>query len=209
VSTSNALVARVAEYYEGKLTRHGATPAGVDWNSEDSQRLRFRQLLRIIEPEERSGTINDFGCGYGALAEYLCVAHPQWAYFGFDVSPKMIEAARGIHGLRSGRTFTDDRASMTRQKYTVASGIFNVKLEFDEDTWTEYMWSTLDALAALSESGFAFNVLTGHADVGRRRPDLYYADPHAVYEHCRTRFSARVALLHDYPLFEFTMLVRF
>jgi hypothetical protein len=40
------------------------------------------------------------------------------------------------------------------------------------------------------------------------RDDLFYADPLALFEHCRTRFSRRVALLHDYPLYEFTLLVR-
>jgi hypothetical protein len=62
-------------------------------------------------------------------------------------------------------------------------------------------------MAALSRRGFAFNMLTGYADADRMRPDLYYADPHAVFDRCR-RFSRRVALLHDYPLYEFTMLVR-
>jgi hypothetical protein len=40
------------------------------------------------------------------------------------------------------------------------------------------------------------------------RADLYYADPLFFFEHCRQRFSRRVALLHDYPLYEFTILVR-
>ena len=74
--------------------------------------------------------------------------------------------------------------------------------------WHDYVLTTLDTLASLSQAGFAFNVLTGYADPARQRPDLFYADPLALFEQCRRRFSARVALLHDYPLFEFTMLVR-
>lgn len=36
---------------------------------------------------------------------------------------------------------------------------------------------------------------------------LYYADPYALFDVCK-RYSNNVALLHDYDLYEFTMLVR-
>ena len=206
--TSESLLRHVAEYYESKLSAHGATPAGVDWNSEASQVLRFRQLLRIVVPEERSGRLNDFGCGYGALAEYIGAHLPGWTYCGFDLSPKMIEAARRIHGQRPGREFSADSSQLCAATYTVASGIFNVKLDTPEDAWTEYVLGTLQTLCGVSESGFAFNVLSAYADPARKRKDLYYADPLRLFEYCRTHFSPRVALLHDYPLFEFTVLVR-
>jgi SAM-dependent methyltransferase len=206
--TSSRLLAQVASYYDSKLTAHGATPAGVDWNSAASQLLRFQQLLRIIPPDAPAGILNDFGCGYGALADYLGANHAGWSYCGFDVSLKMIVAARSLHAAHAGRTFTAELAGMRKAAYTVASGIFNVKLDTPEDTWTDYMLATLDTVASLSEAGFAFNVLTSCCDPGRRRQDLYYADPVEVFQHCRARFSPRVALLHDYPLFEFTVLVR-
>ena len=48
----------------------------------------------------------------------------------------------------------------------------------------------------------------GYADAERKRPDLYYADPLALFDHCKRRYSREVALLHDYGLYEFTMIVR-
>ena len=59
-----------------------------------------------------------------------------------------------------------------------------------------------------SRRGFAFNLLTSYSDVDRRRPDLYYADPLAYFDHCKRTFSRNVALLHDYGEWEFTILVR-
>ena len=38
------ILAGVTAYYAGKLREFGATPRGVDWNSAESQQLRFRQL---------------------------------------------------------------------------------------------------------------------------------------------------------------------
>jgi hypothetical protein len=40
------------------------------------------------------------------------------------------------------------------------------------------------------------------------RPDLYYADPLFLFDYCKTKFSTLVSLIHDYPLYEFTILVR-
>jgi SAM-dependent methyltransferase len=208
-TTSDALRLQAAAYYEGKLRAHGPTARGVDWNSESSQRLRFDQLLRIVLPgEDGPASLNDYGCGYGALADHLRERHPSWAYCGFDVSPTMIETAAALHGGEADRVFTSDAGRLRRATYTVASGIFNVKFETPDAVWTEYVLETLDTLAGLSDVGFAFNVLTGYAAAEYRRDDLYYADATALFEHCRRRFSPRVALLHDYPLFEFTMLVR-
>jgi hypothetical protein len=51
-------------------------------------------------------------------------------------------------------------------------------------------------------------VLSLYSDPERRRPDLFYADPLFLFDYCKTRFSKAVALLHDYPLYEFTVLVR-
>jgi hypothetical protein len=62
-------------------------------------------------------------------------------------------------------------------------------------------------MAELSRRGFAFNVLTKYSDPERMRPDLYYADPLFLFNYCKKSFKS-VALLHDYPLYEFTILVK-
>ena len=201
------LRSQVAAYYSGKLAAHGPTPAGVDWNSAESQQLRFRQLARIGEGFGPS-TFVDYGCGYGALADFLSKAGLLAQYTGYDVAPQMIAAAVAQHGNLPSVRFTSRREDVQPADYTVASGIFNVKLETPEDRWRQYVLDTLDDMAALSVHGFAFNALTSYSDADRRRPDLYYADPAAVFDHCKRRYSRFVALLHDYPLYEFTLLVR-
>ena len=40
------------------------------------------------------------------------------------------------------------------------------------------------------------------------RPELYYADPLAVFDWCKRHLSRFVALHHDYPLYDFTILIR-
>jgi hypothetical protein len=67
---------------------------------------------------------------------------------------------------------------------------------------------TLDALDRTSRSGFAFNCLTSYSDADKMRDYLYYADPCALFDLCKKRYSRNVAILHDYDLYEFTILVR-
>lgn len=197
----------VARYYADKLRRHGTTARGVDWNSPDSQDQRFTELLRVCRGD-RTASINDYGCGYGALAVRLRRDGYHGPCRGYDVAPEMVAAAEGQAGVLDDCRFTSDPRELTAADYTVASGIFNVRLEASVDEWERHVRDTIDRLAALSLRGFAFNMLTSHADADRMRADLYYGDPAAWLTYCLRRFPRSVALLHDYQLYEFTMLVR-
>ena len=207
LAAHTALRAQARDYYERRLRAHGATPAGMDWNSLASQELRFRQLARLWEDEPNAGVV-DYGCGYGALGSYLRGRGHEGPYAGFDVSPEMIGAARThLSGLPSC-SVTAARGELTPLDYAVASGVLNVKQGAGESEWAAYVRDTIADLAALGARGFAFNALTLYSDADKRRPDLYYADPLALFDHCRRAYSRFVTLLHDYPLYEFTILVR-
>lgn len=90
---TSKLLAEVADYYSAKLERHGETPRGVDWNGEESQTLRFVQLCKIISTA-CDFSINDLGCGYGALLDHLQAHYSGATYTGYDISGAMICAAR-------------------------------------------------------------------------------------------------------------------
>ena len=53
-----------------------------------------------------------------------------------------------------------------------------------------------------------YNLLTKYSDKEFMQSYLYYADPCALFDLCKRRYSRHVALLHDYGLYEFTILVR-
>jgi SAM-dependent methyltransferase len=200
---------RVDAYYSGRVQEHGATPRGADWNSAESQRLRFDQLLRLCAGARERFTLVDLGCGYGALLGYLVEHRIACDYIGVDLSEEMIHAARAAFGEGPTHRFLCAGAAVPRADYVLASGIFNVKLDLPEEDWREYLLETLDSMAALAHHGFGFNALSTYSEPERRRPDLYYADPLELFHRCKTRLSSRVTLLHDYPLWEFTILVRF
>jgi SAM-dependent methyltransferase len=202
----DAIKDKVGRYYSGRLKEHGASARGVDWNSEESQVLRFTQLARVLPTSGRFGVV-DYGCGYGALVGFLEDAGAEFDYQGFDVSADMIERARAEHGS-VGHRFTPDETEIEPADFALASGIFNVKLDTSVDDWTAYVMDTVERLHRFGTRGFAFNMLTSYSDAERMRSDLYYGDPCRFFDHCKKTFSKQVALLHDYGLYEFTILVR-
>ena len=201
------ILTEINRYYTSKLQQFGATPRGVDWNSEASQILRFDQLVKLFAGEDDI-SVTDYGCGYGALASYLLGKGLKFTYCGYDISKSMIHAATANFGRLPSCTFSSDESQLSAADFTLASGIFNVKLHFDDSTWGSYITGTLDKLHSISRKGFAFNALSMYSDPERMRPDLHYADPLQLFDHCKRNYSRFVALLHDYPLYEFTVLVR-
>ncbi len=197
---------RIGEYFDRRLSRHGATAAGAAWATDESQKLRFTKLLEVVDTAERY-SVNDYGCGYGALADHLTAAGASFDYTGYDVSPEMTRAAHERLADR-GFTIVTSPENLPEADYTIASGVFNVKLDATGGDWECLMLETLDRMGAISRRGFAFNCLQRPAEPAERKSELYYADPCAVFEHCRRRFSRRVSLLADYALAEFTVLVR-
>jgi SAM-dependent methyltransferase len=201
------LLAEVADYYAAKLAEHGATPRGVDWNGEESQTLRFEQLTKIIQ-QPRGFSLNDLGCGYGALSDYLRTEYQNFAYTGCDVSSDMILAARTRHATSPNVQFVVSAAPPAMADYGIASGIFNVRFGRSDAEWRDYLEATLNVLDRTSQHGFAFNCLTAYSDADMMHDYLYYADPCALFDLCKRLFSRHIALLHDYGLYEFTILVR-
>ncbi len=40
---------QIKTYFDTRIQEHGASPRGSDWNGEESQNIRFDQILKVIE----------------------------------------------------------------------------------------------------------------------------------------------------------------
>jgi SAM-dependent methyltransferase len=198
----------VSDYYAEKLKKFGTTPQGVDWNSEESQVVRFDKLTKIL-PDDYTyqESILDYGCGYGALLDFLMKRFVQVQYTGFDISEAMIATCRSKRDSPFAH-WTNTENELMANDYVIASGIFNVKMDFNDEQWQAYILDTLNSINKLALKGFAFNILTSYSDKSHMKENLFYADPCWFFDYCKRNFSRSVALLHDYPLYEFTLLVR-
>jgi len=199
------ILEKVNSYYSDKILKHGATSKGVDWNGKDSHFLRFRQLCKVLS-EKNKFTLLDYGCGYGSLIEYLNKNKISCQYTGFDISIPMIEKARKKYSSKNSIFLTE--LDNSRYDYTIANGIFNVKLDSSDSDWKTYVLDTIQKINNLSLKGFSFNILTSYSDKECKKDYLYYANSLFYFDYCKNNFSKNVALLHDYNLYEFTIIVR-
>ncbi|MEA2193570.1 MAG: hypothetical protein QOG42_4 [Solirubrobacteraceae bacterium] len=203
---SDAL-AEVEQLYTDGLERYGTSPRSVGWKDLSGQRLRFAKLAQLLPSRPGDAvTVNDLGCGYGSLLSFLDErpATRPATYYGYDISEPMLDRAREAADERAQfvhaaePTFTAD--------YSFASGPFNVKGASTDAAWEAHVRQLVLRLAERSRLGFAFNLLTTFVDF--RQENLFYADPCAFFAFCKREISPYVTLLHDYPLYEWTLLVR-
>ncbi len=198
---------KVKSYFTEKLNLHGATHRGVDYNSTESQEARFQQLIKVIDPSVQYSLL-DYGSGYGGMYDYLLGLGHDLHYVGYDIAESMISKGRSLHPDNPHCMFTSRIEEVPVLDYAVVSGTFNMKLDASPDAWTQIVIESLGQMNIHSAKGMAFNMLTKYSDADRMRPDLYYADPCFFFDHCKRNFSRNVALLHDYDLYDFTIIIR-
>ena len=99
---------KVSEYYSEKLNEWGPVPQGVDWNSRESQEIRFEQLLKVCDVS-KPFSINDLGCGYGALYDFMAGGGYDFEYHGYDLSEVMIEKARSLYDKKGKQPLSSKR----------------------------------------------------------------------------------------------------
>ncbi len=203
---TNKIINEVNKYYTEKVITHGATPQGVDWNGIESQENRFEQLLKITNKEQMPFTLLDFGCGFGSLLNYIEKTNLQLDYIGYDISEEMLKHAI-VQYPNKGR-WLNSIPNDLKVDYVVASGLFNVKLDQTLVDWEEYIITTLNLMNQIAVKGFSFNILTSYSDAEYMKEYLYYASPEFYFKHCKLNYSKQVSLLHDYQLYEFTILVK-
>ena len=197
------------KYFAEKLETYGAIPEGVDYNGPESQAIRFERLVQVIDPTQKF-TVIDYGSGYGGMFDFLHQKGWDFEYYGIDQIEKMVIAGQEAHKDFPNAHFTTDETEVPAADYLLAGAIFNIKLETPYEDWQEFTLQTLRNMDKLCSKGFSFNMLTKYSDADRmaERPDLFYGDPLLYFDFCKRNFSRNVALLHDYGLYDFTILVR-
>lgn len=202
----HTVLGQVADLYSENLEKLGSSSRAVGWPDEASHAQRFEKLTELL-PDRMDGlSLADLGCGYGALYKFLKASDrkPE-LYVGVEISEPMLAAAREELPADGVELVLGDQVPEDVD-FTVASGIFNVRFDAEDAEWEAHVYDTLDAIDKRSRAGFAFNLLSTYVDY--REPHLYYGDPRTFFDHCKRKYSPRVALLHDYPLYEWTMLIR-
>jgi SAM-dependent methyltransferase len=204
----DATHAALRDFYHASLAEHGtASSRAVGWNDAGLQRLRFALLAEVMEGSE-AVSVADFGCGTGALFEYLATRKepPLGAYVGYDLAPDMIRAARTLFDdprarFEVGTEVTDEA------DYVLASGALTIRPGMSDEDWAAHVRDVLRTLWERARRGLAFNLLSDEFEYPN--PDVYRGDADEWVQWCRRELpGAAVALMRQPELDDFTVLAR-
>ena len=189
----------VVEAYENRLLNLGPTAKAVFWKNEIHQNQRYKILLQILDEnfEGKARIIHDFGCGYGALYDFI-KTHPKMqntTFIGTDISPEMIKEARR-RTLEAKATFICYPLAIKAADYTFVSGTYNMKLAQSDHDWERYVKASLIQLWSKTRRGLAFNMLRD--DIKNPYKGLYYVNGLDLLHFCESNLSKDVTL-SSYP----------
>ncbi len=196
-------LAPVARLSEETLRLNGFTAAGAGWRDQAGQFLRFGKLLQASGVDKgRPMSVNDLGSGWGALHQFLHArGYEIERYRAYDISRVVLHAAQEGTDLPNARFVHSARVTHTAD-YSFQSGIFNVRAG-SASAWKGYIREVIRNLAEHSRRGFAFNMLSTHNTY--TADSLFYGDPAEWLDWCQREITPHVQLLHDYPLWEWTL----
>ncbi len=205
----------IATNFDRCAMRYGATPKSALWQSEATQKTRFRILAASIPPSERNVGglhINDVGCAYGALFGYLSLHGylVNGQYYGYDISQEMIDLAYSLYGRDPRAQFYVDSEPRLPADYTFASGTFGYKNDrVSADSWEQMMLGLLLRMAERSRRGIAFNLLRARPFPHRQPDGLFYRNPAKIRRLCERTLSGKVSVITGYLPNDFTVVIRF
>lgn len=186
-----------AEFYDALAGEHGATPKALALASRSSQYLRFSTLLETV-PVAHDDAIFDVGCGFADLGDYLHVLGHGGRYVGWDVSGRLLAAAREQCGPRPWTLQRRDvhTASLAEvcPDWVVCAGTFNIGCTEDQ------AWETIVRLFGAARKGIFValqNARGTHGDAPDDGTLRVKFDPSHVYERAKA-LTPWVALRDDY-----------
>jgi len=203
------------DYFEDLLSKHGDSYLALDWNSPQSQRLRFEVLREIFIYGRKAHNISvlDLGCGFGDLFGFFKVEkllkNHKIHYTGYDIAPKIIQLAKKKYSDArfEVKDILQDR-HVPSFDYVFASGIFNIRTN-DVVSHLEQVKNMLLRMYDLANCGIAVNFLSEGAlpladpqDVNSGQ--YFYFKPEEILNFARFVCS-RYVLRHDYHPGDFTV----
>jgi len=144
------------DFYTKAYEKHGITAKGVNWNSKESQELRFEVLMDILGKEICDSKIVDAGCGFGELYAYWVERkiYPK-EYIGLDCMQNSIVVAKKRFPDLSFTCRDVLKDDLPIADWYVSSGALNILNSFDT-------WLFLERMLANSKKGIIFNILKGY-----------------------------------------------
>jgi len=147
------------KFYLKAYEKYGLSAQGVNWNSKESQEVRFEVIADLLGRKLLTSSVVDAGCGFGEF--YLFCTNLDLtpnSYIGLDCVQSSIDVCRqrfdGVYNCSfTCRDILKD--DLPKADWYVASGSLNILSRFDT-------WLFLEKMLENSHKGIVFNILQGY-----------------------------------------------
>lgn len=149
------------KFYSSAIDLHGVSAKGVNWNSSDSQNLRFKIILELLPQNLNKFTLADAGCGFGDFYLYAKkMATLPKKYIPIDSLEEMVSITK--ERTDSEAILADIcKDPLPSASYYICSGAMNTLELFETHLFMQNCYAS-------SEVGFIFNILCG-----RKKSQIY------------------------------------
>jgi len=197
------MIQDIKKHYKDLLQKNGPTLAAVQQNSQEAQDKRFKTLFQI---DLKMKSLIDVGCGLGCMLNYLLTQNYSGKYLGIDILEDFTQLSQKKFKAQDNISFKTADISTenlnTNYEYILLSGVFNNRTKDSKN----FMYQTLKKMFTACKKGVAFNAISTYVEYQDK--ELYYSNPLEIFDYCKKNFSRNIALLHDYGLYEFTIIIR-
>ncbi len=145
------------KFYTSAIELHGVSAKGVNWNSSDSQNLRFEIILELLPPKLDEFTLADAGCGFGDFYLYAKEKNnlPK-DYIAIDSIKEMVSITK--ERTQSKAILADIcKDALPSASYYICSGAMNILESFETHLFMRNCYQS-------SKKGFIFNILYGEKE---------------------------------------------
>jgi SAM-dependent methyltransferase len=207
---------RIQMRHKRSIEQHGYKPQALYWSSAEIQKIRFKQLMKIL-PEaplvnQTEWSVLDVGCGFADLLNVLNENQYYPCYFGLDISGDMVAAAKCLHP--DIKTFKGELKDFdwrsNRFDFVFLSGALNEVVETDLEGIKAYSGvyarSVIFEMYRIAKKGVSFNLLDSRHLWTSERVDLQSFEPHSMVNFC-SQFADQVELIEGYLENDFTILL--
>lgn len=183
--------------YNGRFEQYGVDIRTLASGVRERQLIRFAVMAQL--GALNGASILDIGCGFADFYQYLLENGVKADYTGIDICPPFIDVCRERFPESEFKVADIQKEDLGRRfDYVVSSQAFNnlLKKDSNEDVIRDVIKKSYD----ICDIGLGIDMLSAYVDF--RGPGTYHYSPEEIFAYCKT-ITKRVALRHDYPLFEF------
>lgn len=191
----------ITSRYRERLKQHGPGIQALASGTTERRAIRFGVLSSIGDLQGAS--VLDLGCGLADFYAYLKECGIEVRYTGYDITPEFIGLAKERYP-EAHFEVRDIQAEGIPERfdYIISSQTFNNRFAHEDNL--RLMQDVLRLCYEASDKGVAIDMLTSYVDFHEEH--LFYYSPEEIFRHAKS-LTKRVTLRHDYPLYEFAILL--